>query len=312
MNANQRIRFEARGRLRGNWGTALGLTGIWIAAVFVLALVAELGYYLTRLLDDNGMMDLAAAAKAGTLQLCGFFLIPAVSAVLALLLLAPLWLGLVRWFSFLAQGERLDAEAVFYYFLPANYGAAMRFSCAFFLRIAGWSAVCLLPGIIAATLPALTTENIIFIPALAANLLTAVGGLLEIGGVVLLCNRVLQCFAAPFLFVTRGGSSESIQLSIRVMNGYKMSMFGLALSFIGWALLCIFAFPAVYVFPYITEAALVSSKWMVYNYEKRQQPVSGAGYLSYSHNVPQSPEQTVSSSDISGNGRTADSSYISQ
>lgn len=280
MNLNQRIRAEARGRLRGNWGPALGLTGILIAGHFVIALLAELGYYLTGLMTSFGMMDFAGAAKAGALQLAGFFLVPVVCAMLALLLLAPLWLGFVRWLSFLARGERLDAEAVFGYYLPANYGAALRFSCAFFLRIAGWAALCLLPGAATAGIAVLAENGLFSLPAAIANLFDVLGGMLELGGVILFFNRVLQYFAAPFLFVTRGTVSESIAFSIRVMNGYKSSMLRLLLSFFGWALLCVFAFPLIYVLPYMTEALLVAAKWIVYNYENRPQAAPNTGFVS--------------------------------
>ena len=280
MNLNQRIRSEARGRLRNNWGPALGITGILIAGNFVIALLAELGYYLTGLMTSFGMMDLAAAIRAGGIPLAGFFLVPVACAVLALLLLAPLWLGFVRWMSFLARGERLDAEAVFSYYLPANYGAALRFSCAFFLRIAGWAALCLLPGAAFAGVSALAGSGSLSLPAAIVNLFDVLGGTLELGGVILLFNRVLQYFAAPFLFVTRGTVSESIALSVRVMNGYKSSVLRLLLSFLGWALLCVFAFPLIYVLPYITETLLVAAKWIVYNYENYPQTVSSTGFVS--------------------------------
>lgn len=273
MNLNQRIRAEARGRLRGNWGPAMGITGILIAGNFVIALLAELGYYLTGLMTSFGMMDLTAAARAGALQLAGFFLVPAVCAVLALLLLAPLWLGLIRWLSLLARGERPDAGAVFEYFLPANYGAAFRFSCAFFLRIAGWAVLCFLPGAAAAGVSVLAENGMLVFPKAAANLLGVLGGILELGGVILFANRVLQYFAAPFLFVTRGAAADSIRLSVCAMNGYKMHMVRLLLSFFGWALLCVFAFPLIYVLPYTAESLLVAAKWIVYNYENRPQDV---------------------------------------
>ena len=91
MNLNQRIRSEARGRLRNNWGPALGITGILIAGNFVIALLAELGYYLTGLMTSFGMMDLAAAIRAGGIPLAGFFLVPVACAVLALLLFLTLY-----------------------------------------------------------------------------------------------------------------------------------------------------------------------------------------------------------------------------
>lgn len=279
MNINQKIRTEARGRLRGNWGTALGLTGIWIAGVFVIALFAELGYFLVGLFTADGqMMGFTEAVNSGVLQVSGFFAVPAVCAVLAILLLAPLWLGFVRWLSFLAQGERLDAETIFYYYCPQNYVAGLKFSCAFFLRVAGWTLVCLLPGGIAAGAASLVSAGMLALSQAAAEVLEMLGGLLELGGLVLFFNRVLQYFAAPFLFVTRGDATGSITQSIRVMEGFKSAMFGLMFSFFGWLLLCAFAFPLLYVFPYMTEALLVASKWLVYNHEHRPEPVVVQGY----------------------------------
>ena len=225
-------------------------------------------------------MSFPQAVAAGKLQMGAFFGVPLASSILALLLLFPLWLGFIRWMSFLALGERLDAEAVFYYYLPGNYSSGFEFSCAFFLRVAGWALVCFLPGAASASFSALVQNGVLTASAMTSDAVEGLGGLLELGGTVLFFNRVLRYFAAPFLFVTRGDGSASIRASIAVMNGFRNRMFGLGFTFFGWFLLCVFAFPAVYVFPYATESFLVAAKWIVYSFENLPRNASASGFYS--------------------------------
>lgn len=47
---------------------------------------------------------------------------------------------------------------------------------------------------------------------------------------------------------------EALEMSKSSMDGHKMDLFVLHLSFIPWMLLCVFVIPALYVIPYMMEA----------------------------------------------------------
>ncbi len=48
------------------------------------------------------------------------------------------------------------------------------------------------------------------------------------------------------------GAEECLKQSRELIKGYKLNYFGFCLSFLGWALLCVFIIPMVWVVPYIT------------------------------------------------------------
>lgn len=271
MNPNQKIRMEARGRLRGNWGIALGLTGIWIAGTFLLGLLRELGMFLTGLIDQNGaVLSLSEAIRSGFPSVLWYVLIPVFTVLAGLFLLAPLWLGFLRWFAFLAHGQSLEAGTVFYYYTPAHIAAALKFLLSFFARVAGWSLLGLLPGAAALVVVVLSSDAGFHLSGALVLLCDTLSIPLLIGGVALLATRLLRYFAAPYLFVCGMRPEGCIRTSGAAMYGYKSSAFGLSLSFIGWALLCVFAFPMLYVFPYFTESTMVASKWIVREHFSRQ------------------------------------------
>ena len=51
--------------------------------------------------------------------------------------------------------------------------------------------------------------------------------------------------------------TECLKKSCEMTKGYKGDLFGFALSFIGWILLCFFVIPVIWVAPYITTSMTI-------------------------------------------------------
>ena len=75
----------------------------------------------------------------------------------------------------------------------------------------------------------------------------------------LIVPGIVKCFSYSMsYFILRDnpdmGANEAITASRKMMNGHKGELFGLYLSFIGWAILCLFSFGIGYLWlsPYMT------------------------------------------------------------
>jgi uncharacterized membrane protein len=126
--------------------------------------------------------------------------IPKVGTIFLLLLSGPLTVGLARFSLNIAENREARTNDVFYGF--KQYGRSLGAMLLMYLYIFLWFLLLIIPGIIAAYAYAM-------VPYLLAD------------------DESI-------------GIEDALARSKKMMDGYKLDLFVLQLSFIGWAILCIF------------------------------------------------------------------------
>ena len=268
MTPQKQIKIEAKGRLRGNWPSALG---VWVVPLVLAALLA---YFYDYMLYAAGVADGSADLSPGT----GEFWITAAAAVVlaltAIFVLRPLMLGVRRWCCAMAFGNNIGAGAVLYYFRRGRYGRSMRHSGCLLGRILLRLVPVELLALGAATLLAAAFEPAAFSQLFAGvrstaaqNTLTlwlALVTAMELFGALVTLMLCMRYFLADYLYITED-DADCIAHSVQMMRGWSAAALHTLASFFGWALLSVLAFPLLYLLPYGGVALAVARKWMVYN-----------------------------------------------
>lgn len=143
-------------------------------------------------------------------------LIPYIGVVISLIIAGPLMLGLVTCFLKLARSEPFSFEGLFDGFKRFEPALVLMLLTVIFTFL--WSLLLIIPGIIA-------------------------GYRYSMGSYILSDNPQMT-------------GKEALEASKKMMNGFKGKLFLLQLSFIGWAILCLFTFGIGYLWlvPYIQTA----------------------------------------------------------
>jgi uncharacterized membrane protein len=162
----------------------------------------------------------------------GIQFIPYLGPILVLVIYGPMLLGFNRFFLMIARNQTPDVGQLFdgFKLFGKTLGAYVLICLFIFL----WMLPLIVAGIFAG----------IAVPLIASNsdlgfLLVPVFILLVISGVLLLVRAALA-YAQTFFILSDQpalGAYDAIQLSIRMMVGYKWKLFCLGLRFIGWVLL---------------------------------------------------------------------------
>lgn len=281
MSPQRLIKKEARGRLKGHWGTALGVLCIPAAVYVAFAFIVEYIQFFAGIFDLTSTTQLMTS-PAALWTLCGTSVLQVLSA---LFVLRPLLLGIRRWWYAMAFGNNTGARTCLYYFSRYEYGRCLAYT----FRLLGHILLRALPiTFVALALTALITWGICpELPAVLAGsagtdvlyhvILVAVEvfAIAMLVGLVILVVLCLRFTLSDYLFVTER-ELNCIALSAQIMRGYKGHVFRWMLAFFGWALLGIFAIPLLFVLPYAGMAKAVLCKWIVYNY--RNPPESAPLY----------------------------------
>lgn len=323
MGINQRIKREAKYRLSGRWPGALAATGIFLAFLFLSALFREI---LLQIFYGFSLLDLSQnlEAAAGLLKNPYYWISTGLSWLLSFFLVSPAFLGLIRYFFLSAQFDKgVDREEdypsvaeVFYYFSSGKrFGSWLFYQVRLLLRSILWGLISFLPGLVIFFwgymgidfhgLTALENADYwdAFGQAFQSGILVLVGEILLLCGFVLYIPMMLRYFLAPFLLIKEKlPAEECFRLSVRMMKNYRGKIFSLLFSFFGWALLCVFAFPVLYVLPYAAVSACVGAKWLLRQEEQMaQQPPAPPVSFQY----PSAPESRVSERNWQASERAA-------
>ncbi len=270
MSPNQQLKREAKFQLRGHWPQALAVTAVYLTATLFFAVLQE------GLLVLTGVIPLKAAL--GEIQIAQLphppltFIINSVVTVFRLVLLAPLVLGIVKWFFRRAQGEEISVSVLFeYYSSGEQFVRALAFLAHGLVRVLAWGCVSFLPG--GLCLAAAAYQRRSFAHYAAAGVLEPLG-LVFLGlGILLFIPMMLRLFLAPFLFVEDSSLSAGMcfRLSVQKMRFFRGHLFSLICSFLGWLVLCLFSFPLLYVFPYFAAALSNSAKWILFENHRAEE-----------------------------------------
>ena len=270
MSPNQQLKREAKFQLRGHWPQALTVTAVYLTATLFFAVLQE------GLLVLTGVIPLKAAL--GEIQIAQLphppltFIINSVVTVFRLVLLAPLVLGIVKWFFRRAQGEEISVSVLFeYYSSGEQFVRALAFLAHGLVRVLAWGCVSFLPG--GLCLAAAAYQRRSFAHYEAAGVLEPLGLVLLGLGFLLFIPMMLRLFLAPFLFVEDSSLSAGMcfRLSAQKMRFFRGHLFSLICSFLGWLVLCLFSFPLLYVFPYFAAALSNSAKWILFENHRAEE-----------------------------------------
>lgn len=193
------------------------------------------------------------------------------------------------------SGKVTRSTRIVYYFSSRSL-FVRSLSCSFqlLLRTALWGLVCFAPGIILTTVCSIlgnvANSGIQQIPTWGGC-----GNFLVFPSLLRRMDLIYFPDAPLFRCPNRGwpgfGSKPvhtCIKLSILRMKKRKGSAFVLMLSFLGWALLCFFVIPALFVIPYFRMSRVTCAKWILIQDIREE-------YESL-HTVPDSPSDSIEES----------------
>ena len=279
---DQKIKREARGRLRGKWSIALAVLVFPFLTYLLNTFLGEAWLTLTGVAGTESQALLQTSSAVISLALNRLF-----TLAFLFFIFRPLFLGFILWCTKVARGLPAEFRTVFAFFAPGKYMPAIQYSFRRLIRLLLWALATVGVSLVLGTGlivlfhlsdPGEAFENFgqqgMKISSAVTYLVCLVVGILSWMLVT------LRYFLADYLFVTEETYSpyrDPMHRSRVLMCGYKTYIWPMLVSFLGWVLLCIFVFPALYVLPFLFTSVAVSQKWILYDRaqrEKRQTEVS--------------------------------------
>ncbi|MDR3552021.1 MAG: DUF975 family protein [Clostridia bacterium] len=199
--ASSELRAQARARLRGRWGEALALSLVASLLGATSGFKWNFNYKFNSTGTVHNLLQLLPSPLLALLMgfLAGFAAIAVMLGLVQLILGGAATLGSDLYYIRLCRGEYSSFSTLFDRFTILIKALGLRLFMALFVFL--WTLLLIIPGIIAGYRYAM----------------------------------------APYIMTEHPeiGIREAVDISKNMMNGYKLDLFVLDLSFIGWALLCI-------------------------------------------------------------------------
>lgn len=195
-----------------------------------------------------------------------------ISVLLSVFLLAPLFLGLLRFFYRLIFGQCDDIIGIFYYFSSKKlYIHSLKFILLLFWKVFIVGFVLMLPAIAAQILAGNRIYELMGIstPLWASNI-WMLPVFLKSAALVFLFFITLKYYLSPFLFVADGkmDTEEALHISRVISRRTSFDFFYLILSFILWILLSLLLIPIVFTLPYFVASYSVHCRFAVTQYNR--------------------------------------------
>lgn len=189
--------------------------------------------------------------------------------LLNLLIVVPLGLGVTCWYWALVRGREFSLGEMFHFFGSGRgYLRAIGLHLQLLVRSFAWAVVFFL-------IPAAIWGSSVYLVNRTDGAVRGAGALLSLGmvfGAVLFLLAavfylvLLSKYLLAFYLVCEDESlsvRRAIKLSCAYTRGYRFSLFWYQLSFIGWFLLCVFVFPALFVYPYFNTALAMYASFLI-------------------------------------------------
>ncbi len=229
-----------------------------IAGFFILAIViAILDFF------NNGFIFMIYDMLIGKnfdFKKILFVFISCVPAIIAFLVLSPMFTGYIRLYYNAALNGNYDINDIFYYFTNKHYKKALKLNLLFFLRM-------IIPCVIAFLIPTAfsTLANRFLKNSFTESIwFYDVVFILSVLSVFLLVLYMIKYFSVYTLFIEYPDMpiNKYFIYSKKIMRNNTKKVRDLIFSFIPWLLLCLTILPLIYVVPYITQSLCISSKWL--------------------------------------------------
>ena len=193
-----------------------------------------------------------------------------VSVLFSVFVIAPLLLGIIRFFWRMTDGMNDNIPVVFYYFSSRKqYSRALKLTLVMLFRISTVLFVCMLPyGIVGLISGSQIYQLLGFeIPIWAPNLIL-IRSFLYILGVSAAIFYVSRYYLVPVLVVMNEELLllEAVHISSMVSKKSLASFLSLLVSLIIWIALTVLLIPAVYTLPFIFVCYVVHCRFAITNY----------------------------------------------
>lgn len=257
------VKITAKTSLKGNWISAIASCCILIFSYMIIS-------------NSVSILSLVTGDLIAELVLLCFYI----------LILAPLALGLIRFFWRLLFDACDKPTALFYYFSDKhNYKRAIGLIFSLTFKVILWGFFLKIPVFITEIL----ANDSIYeffkmpIPIWTANLL-GIKVFLDVITSVLIGFIMLKYYLAPMLFVADDNiePAEALLMSLTVSKKTTIDFIYLLASFMGWFLLSLTIVPTIFIFPYFITSYLVHSRFAVAEYNKLIKQINENLYQSYS------------------------------
>lgn len=249
VSSNKVIKITAKTALRDKWIKAIFSVCILLFSFFIIS-------------NSMSVLSLVTGETVALIIMCGFIL----------LLIAPLFLGVIRCFWRLLFNVDDSPVAVFYYFSDLKkYKRAVVLIFSFTFRFILWSLIFNIPYFIVE----LISNNFIYdiadmpIPVWTANL-SYIATFFRIVSFTLVCFIMLKFYLAPMLLVADDNiePAEAIHMSAIISKKTSIDFIYLIFSFAGWIMLSVTVIPLIFTLPYFITSYLVHSRFAVADYNK--------------------------------------------
>lgn len=256
------VKLTAKTALKNNWLKCIAASAVLIFSYFICIIAAG---YVSEIGND-------AAAY--------IFL-----AVMAVFVLSPLFLGLIRFFRRFIFGADDRSVIIFYYFSDRQkYRRAMHLTFALALRAAGFGILLFLPSVMVDLFSGVRIYDMlnIPIPMWTANLYY-VSVFLRTIAVVALIFIMARYYLAVFLTAAdeKMDVAEAIHMSCIISRSTMLDFISLVFSFFGWLIISVIVFPLIFTVPFFLTAFCVHSRFAVAEYNKKIERLNQSGYPTF-------------------------------
>ncbi len=244
------VKNTARTALKGRWVEAI--------AVSCLGLFALLFVYLSASVARSLITEYSALVSA--VIWIGY----------VLLLLAPLGMGIVRYFWRLTDSVCDEISEVFYYFHnPNRYFRVVKLTFILGWRVAAAAFVCMLPYLIVNAMSNTWLYQLLgqSIPIWAANLVL-IESFLYVVGLLCVIVYISRYYLVPVIAVMDEELLllEAVHISCMVSRKSSSAFICLLVSLLGWLLLTGLLVTAIYTLPLIISCYVVHCRFSIVNY----------------------------------------------
>lgn len=192
--------------------------------------------------------------------------------LMTVLLLAPLFLGVLYYFKRLVFGQKDSALIMFKYFSSAKeYRRSLVLTAILTMRFVFVATILYMPCIIVYTLSSERLYEVLNISMpLWTSSLWALNSFLSVLSAFGTAFVMLKYYLAPFIFIGNDDidPAEAVNMSTIIAKRSGADFFGLALSFIPWILLSIFVAPLIFTLPYFTASYCVHCRFAITIYNR--------------------------------------------
>ena len=268
MQKIKAVKHTAKTALKNKWPSAICVFAVAAAAFSARMLFAAL---LSMIFSNLLSSHIASLVSFG---------VNAFLLVLDLFTVAPLYLGVLRWFWRLTAGAEESVYSLFYYYNSGqDYKKAVGVAFGITWRYALYSIICFLPMSAVLALQGLTAyAPMQFSLVLTVFLLYAVIFTAILGSILLILFLSKIFPVAGVLFSDENLSArESFKIAKMISKGRRSSLMYLLLTFFGYIMMCVIAIPILWVAPYMIASFSVFTRYSItdFNLEYSSGPEEG-------------------------------------